>query len=40
MIRRRESLSISGPSSRPMATDGRKSATSSALTHVAEPVRS
>ena len=40
MIRRRDSLSISGPNSRPMATDGRKSATSSALTHVAEPVRS
>ena len=36
----RESRSTSGPSSRPIATPGRKSAMSSALTQTAEPVRS
>jgi hypothetical protein len=40
MIRRRDSRSMSGPKRRPMATEGRKSATRRPLTHFAEPVLS
>jgi hypothetical protein len=38
--RRRENRSTSGPSARPIATIGRKSAISSAPTQVGEPVTS